>query len=591
MDFNFWFTLLIFIVLSVFLFKEILPTEIAIFSALILLVTADVINIKEAFSGFSNEGMLTIAILFVVAGALQSTGAIENISKSVFGKKKLGIPSSIFRISIFSGSFSAFLNNTPIVAMLIPTVKNWAESNDISPSKLLIPLSYATILGGMCTLIGTSTNLVVHGLLINNGNSGFSFFELSPIGIPIAIAGIAFMTFFGGRLLPNRKTPDSDFTDSINEYVVELKITEEYPKIGMTIEEAGLRHLQNSYLFQIERNGEILAPAKPKEKLKLNDRLFFTGTAKKILELQKTPGLQLIKESDFDLKNYDSDDIKTFEAVISHNSVFVNKTPKEINFRDYCNAVIIAIHRNGERINKKIGETILRPGDTLLLLAEKNFKNKWRTSTDFYLISESDEIPSKPKWHTYLSLLLFITMVVLATLNVLPLINAMAIAAIILVISGTIKGENVFSMIDWKVLLVIASSFGIAIAIEKSGVGRFFSEIIIGSLEQFGPIAIVAGVYFVTAIYTSIITNNTAALLMFPIALASSVSTGIDIHVFALAIAIGASSSFITPISYQTNLMVYGPGGYKYTDFLRLGIPLQIITGVIAVLIIWQKYM
>lgn len=591
MTFDFYYTLALFLLLTFLLIKEVFPPEVSIFSVLLLLLIGNVITVKEAFSGFSNEGMLTIGLLFAISGALQATGVLNSFIDFVLkGSGKKGIRSGLTRLLLPVAILSGFLNNTPIIAMIISPLKRWSEQNNFSASKFLIPVSYAAILGGMCTLIGTSTNLIVHGLMIENGYTGFGFFELSLIGLPILFVGTIYLLVFGYKLLPDTKTLRQEISKSSRDYVVELKVKDDYKYIGSSIEDAGLRHLKGLYLFQIERNNSRISPASPKEIIQLGDRLFFTGLPQTILELQKTAGLEIIEDSRFDLKNYDSDQLKSFEVVVSPSSPLINQKIKESNFREKYNSVIIAIHRNGTRIKEKIGNIALEAGDTLLLLSDKQFKNRWYNSKDFYLISEFNGVPSKPKWHAYFSAAVFIFALVLSFTGVVPLISAMGIAAVVLVLSGTLSKENVINSIDWKVLLIIASSFGIAIAMEKSGVGGFFADIILSVSQNFGTIGIIAGVYIVTAVYTNFITNNTAAVLMFPIAFAIAQSLSIDIHALAVAIAIGASSSFATPISYQTNLMVYGPGGYKFKDFIKTGMPLQFASLIIAVPVIYLIY-
>lgn len=590
MGFDFYFTLILFLLLSILLVKEWLKPEIAIFSALILLIVFDVISVKEAFSGFSNVGMLTIALLFIVAGSLQVTGALEKITNILFSSKKLPLPLRLLRLLIPISFFSAFLNNTPIVAMLIPGTKSWAEKEGEALSKYLIPISYAAILGGMCTLIGTSTNLILNGLLIESNAIEISFFEFAKIGIPATIIGIIYLVFFGHRLLPEKKAPMQELGLNTREYVIELKVAPDYQQIGKSIEEAGLRHLTGLYLFQIEREGEILSSISPAEIIKENDRLFFTGLPKTILEIQKTPGLILLNDSHFDLKQYDSEKIKTYEAVVSADSHLVGKNVRESRFRSRYGGVIIAIHRNGERIRMKIGNVVIKPGDTLLILADKSFIQKWYHSSEFYLISSYEEVDSKPGWHAYFSASVFLLMIILGSLDIIPLVSAMGAAAILLILFGSISGSRAVTMVDWRVLLVIASSFGIAVAMEKSGVGSFFAHEFIQLFHPLGIYGIIAALYCITALYTNFITNNTAAVLLFPIALNIAGELDTNILPFIVAIAIGASSSFATPISYQTNLMVYGPGSYKFTDFLRVGIPLQIIIAIVTILLIGYFY-
>ena len=592
MEFSFplFYTLFLLILMTILLIKEWAESEIIFFGVLILLLLGQVISLKEAFAGFSNLGVLTIGLLFVVAGSLQTTGGLNYVTPFIFGKNPGSHRKKLLRILFPVSVFSAFLNNTPIVAMFIPIVRSWTEKHNLSPSKFFIPISFATILGGTCTLIGTSTNLVVHGLLIDHGFPGFSFFEISKFGIPLAIVGLIYIIFFSRRLLPERKEPMVELGELTREFVCEFKVTPEYQNVGKSIERAGLRHLKGLFLFQIERNGIIIAPAKPEEKILVNDRIFFTGIPQTIVELQKTPGLQLIKDSTFDLKHYDSDEIKTYEAVVSPSSPLSGKNVRDSNFRGKYGAVIIAIHRNGERIRKKIGDIVLKPGDTLLLLAEKNFFKKWYHSNDFYLISSTAMVYSKSPWRSILSLGIFLIMILITVLKLTPLIVSAGLAAIALVITRSISQSDAKNMVDWRVLLIIASSFGIASGIENSGLADILSKITVDLFKPLGILGLLTGLYLLTSIYTSFITNNAAAAFLFPVALSLAANMNLDLRPFAMIITIAASAVFATPISYQTNLMVFGPGGYKYSDYLRIGIPLQILTGIIAILLIHITY-
>ncbi len=589
MDFPFWYTLALIIIMPYLLIKEWVETEVVLFGTLILLLLGSVITVEEAFSGFSNEGVLIIAFLFIISGSLSKSNAL-NYFKILPGKISSSNKRNLIQYILPVSVISAFVNNTPVVALFIPIVRSWAEKHNISPAKFFIPISYAAILGGMCTLIGTSTNLIVHGIMINNGHEGFSFFEISTIGIPVAIIGLIYIIVFGNYLLPNRKEPIIELGEHTREFVIELKVTENYKNIGKTIEDAGLRHLKGLFLFQIERAGQIIAPAKPEEKIYENDRLFFTGLPKTILELQKTKDLQLVEHSKFDLKHYDSDEIKPFEAVISQSSFLVGKNVRESNFRSKYNAVIIAIHRNGMRIKRKIGDVVLHAGDTLLLLAEKQFHKKWYYSNDFYLISLSDVVPSKPKWQAFFSVFVLIGMVLLTVFEILPLISAAAVTALILILSKSIKLVDTIELIDWKVLIVIASALGISKAVGNSGLADLVAGFLIGVSESMGILASLIGVYLITNIYSTILTNTAAAAMIIPVVFPVAQTLNVDVTAFAIAVAIGAGASFATPIGYQTNLMVYGPGGYKFKDYIKIGTPLQILVGIVTIYLIYTIY-
>lgn len=576
--------------MTVVLIREWLEVELTLFSTLLLLLAARVITLDEALAGFSNEGMLSVGMLLIVAGAIDNTGALHRAGYWFLGRNRSALSLKLLRLTVPLATASAFINNTPLVAMAIPVVRSWAEKNRYPLSKFLIPISYATIFGGACTLIGTSTNLVVHGLLVKNGLPGMSFFEISKVGVPLAVAGVLVICLIGYLLLPERKEPMLDLGERTREFVIELRVDPEYINVGKTVEEAGLRHLTGLFLFQIEREGSVIAPARPDDRIYEGDRLFFTGMPKTILELQKTPGLQLIKDSHFDLKHYDSERIKTFEAVISASSPLVGKNVRDSNFRTVYGAVIIAIHRNGGRIEQKIGDVVLRPGDTLLLLADNNFFLKWYHSADFYLISSTEPVSSKSRWQARLSLLVLVFMVTATVLKILPLFAATGAAAIVLILTRCISPLEIKSRIDWRVLIVIACAFGISSAVARSGIAVVISHTIITCNNLWGIAGTLAAIYAITNIYATFISHNAAAAMLFPIALATAGHLKLDIMPFAVTVAIAASLAFATPIGYQTNMMVYGPGGYKYTDFVRMGLPLQLGAGVLAVMLLYVVY-
>ena len=590
MSFSFFYTSALLVLMTVVLIREWIEVELTLFTTLLLLLAARVITLNEALEGFSNEGMLSVGMLYIVAGALENTGALHRVGHLFLGNKRSAVPLKLLRLTVPVTAASAFINNTPLVAMTIPVVRSWAEKNRYALSKFLIPLSYATILGGVCTLIGTSTNLVVHGLLLKNNLPGMSFFEISKVGIPLAVAGVLFICLFGYFLLPERKEPLVDLGERTREFVIELRVDHAYAHVGKTMEEAGLRHLTGLFLFQIERAGKIIAPARPDDRIYEGDRLFFTGMPRTILELQKTPGLQLTKDSHFDLKQYDSDQIKTYEAVISASSPLIGKNVRDSNFRTVYGAVIIAIHRNGGRIEKKVGDVVLCPGDTLLLLADRNFYRNWYHSADFYLISSTELVSSKPRWQARLSLSVLAFIVASTVLKILPLIAAAGFAAIILMLTRCISVQEVKTQIDWRVLIVIACAFGISSAVTKSGIADILSRAILACNTHWGMMGTLAGLYCITNIYTTFISNNAAAAMLFPIALATAGHLRLDVMPFAVTVAIAASFAFATPIGYQTNMMVYGPGGYKFTDFIKIGLPLQIVTGALAVILLYAVY-
>ena len=590
MEFPIIYTGVIIILMTTALVKEFIKPEIIVFSALLLLIFGKIITIDEGLRGFSNQGMLTVGFLFVISASLQSSGLLDELISKLLGSHSKKVSSKYLRLMFPVATFSAFLNNTPVVATLIPVIKNWSKRIHLPSSKFLIPLSYAAILGGTCTLIGTSTNLVVHGMMLERGMNGFSFFELTKVGLPVAILGILFIAFIGHRILPAKKEPVVELGESTREFVVEMKVSSEYKMINKTIEQANLRHLRGLFLFQINRGNSIIAPVNHDEKILVDDRLFFTGLPETIYELQKTPGLIVIKDPEFDTKNFDSDKLSTYEAVVSNKSPLIGQTVRDSNFRARYNAVILAIHRTGKRVNKKVGDILFKPGDTLFMLAKKGFDKTWYHSKDFSLVSTSIEFYSKPKWKGNIALTLLVIMVILAALKIVPMILAAAYTAVLMIFIGIINPDNAIKSVNWGILLIIASSFGIGKALENSGLASLIANGIIKPLYFLGPIGIIGGIFFITSIYTELITNNAAAAIMFPIAIATANILNFDSRPLLITLAIAASASFATPIGYQTNLMVYGPGGYRFTDFLKIGVFMNVFMGLSVIAIVYLLF-
>ncbi len=585
--FETYYTAAILLIMSIALAKEYYSPPIILFGSLLLLIVGNVITIDEAFVGFSNKGMLTVGLLFVISAALQSSQVFERTIHQLLGKQNISMRGRYIRLLFPVAILSAFLNNTPIVGTLIPIIKNWSKKNNISSSKFLIPLSYAAILGGMVTLIGTSTNLIVHGLLIEYGMKGLGFFEITKIGLPVAIIMIGFLIIFGYKLLPERKEILEKLGEHTREFVSEMKVLANYENIGKSIEEAGLRHLSGLFLFQISRGKEVINTVSPDEIILENDYLFFTGITETIYELQKNPGLQIVQDPEFDITNIDSNIVSTFEAVVSSNSPLIGHSVRESKFRDRYDGIILAIHRAGERIDKKVGDIIIKPSDTLFILAKKGFYKKWYHSMDFHLVSSSLEIFAKPAWKSNLSIVLLLGMVLVAACNLVPIIVAAGFTALLMILTKIISFDESKKSINWNVLIVIATSFGIAKGLSNSGLASMIANFLITATNIFGDIGIIMGLFFVTSTLTWIITNSAVAAIMFPITHEIAQSTGIDTRALILVLVIAASTCFATPIGYQTNMMVYGPGGYKFRDFLKIGIPMNILVGVIVTFLVY----
>lgn len=538
-----------------------------------------VVSAAEAIGGFANTGLATVGVLFIVVAGLRETGAIDWIA-SVFLGRPAGLRPAMLRLMAPVWGMSAFLNNTPVVAMLIPAVQDWSARLRIPASKLLIPLSYAAILGGTCTLIGTSTNLVVNGLMIDAGFPSMGMFEIAKIGVPSALVGMAFLLIVGPRLLPTRGSAASVFADP-REYTLELIVPVGSPLAGKTIEGAGLRSLPGCFLVAIERDGEPLGMTGPGQLLRAGDRLLFAGVVEAIRDVQNLRGLAPATDQVFKL---DSPRYRRrlFEAVIGESCPLCGQTIREGRFRNRYQGVVLAVARNGERVPGKLGEIELRPGDTMLVEADADFADRNRNLRDFLLVSPLED--STPRRHTRgpiaIGILLF--MVVLATAGVVPMLVAALVAAGLMIISRCCTISEARRSVDWSVLVVIGASLGVGHAMENTGAATAVVEAAF-AVGGDHPWAALAVVYAVTSVLTAVITNNAAVALMFPIVLGLADRLGVSPMPFLIALMMAGSASFATPIGYQTNLMVYGPGGYRFADFLKIGVPMNFLLAAVAV--------
>lgn len=578
-----WFTLGVTILILVLLAATNVGADIILMGGLTLLLVTGILSPAEALAGLSNEGMVTVGVLFVVVAGLQDTGTISWLSYTLLGRPK-GLRGAQLRLMGSVSFLSAFLNNTPVVAMFIPAVREWARRNQFPVSKLMLPLSYAAIFGGTCTLIGTSTNLVVNGMLIAEaGEPGMGIFEIAWVGFPAALAGAFYLLFIGHWLLPDRKPPIA-FGDDPREYTVEMLVDPAGPLVGKSIEEAGLRNLPGLYLIEIDRDGEIRPAVAPTERLQASDRLVFAGVVESVLDLQKLRGLTPATNQVFKLDAPRTERLLV-ETVVSNTCALLGKSIKEGQFRKVYGAAVIAVARNGERLRMKIGDIVLRPGDTLLLEAPPRFTEQQRNSRDFFLVSPIDD--TGPPRHERAPLAIGIAggMVALATFGVLSMLKAAMLAALVMIITRCCSIRAARRAIEWEVLIVIAAAFGVGRALESTGAAGTLAQSLI-DLARSNPWVTLAIVYAVTGIFTELITNNAAAVLVFPIALAASRDLGVDFRPFAIAVMMAASASFATPIGYQTNLMVQGPGGYRFRDYLRVGLPLNILLGTITILLV-----
>ncbi len=541
-----------------------------------------VVDAKEALAGLANPGLVTIGALFVVSAGVRETGVIDALARGGLGRPRT-LRRAMLRITAPVVALSAFLNNTPVVAMLIPAVRDWARRLGIAPSKLMLPLSYAAIFGGTCTLIGTSTNLVVAGLAEEHTGLGpLPLFELAWIGVPCALVGVLYMLLLGPKLLPTRGSATSALGDA-REYTAEMMVPEGSPLSGRTVEAAGLRALPGAYLVEIERDGDLIVAPGPTQALHSGDRLVFTGVVGSIKELQTIRGLLPATNQIFKLDE-PRPNRALVEAVVSNTSPLVGRTVKAARFRTLYNAVIIAVARNGERVQGKVGDIVVLPGDTLLLEARRSFVEQHQNDRDFFLVSQLEDSTPRRHQHARSALLILVSMVAVAATGLLSMLHASLLAAGAMLIARCTSTRAARESVEWSVLLVIGAAFGIGTAIEKSGLAALLIEQVLG-VAGGHPLAVLAAMYLVTTVLTEVISNNAAVALVFPVAIGAAAKLGVNVEPFVYSLMMAGSASFCTPIGYQTNLMVMGPGGYRFTDYLRVGLPLNVGLGALTVVL------
>ena len=587
-----WITALVVVLTVGALVSERISAPFAILGAVTVLLALRVIDAEQAFIGFSNPAPITVGALYVLVAAVEKTGAMERVTARILGsggpKSKRDIR-SIARVAAPTALASSFLNNTPIVAMVAPSVISWARRTGRSASPYLMPVSFAAILGGLMTLIGTSTNLVVSGLLETAGQDEIGLFEISKVGVPVAVGGLVVMLLVVPRLLPQRLAPSEEVGEDAREFTVEMEVGTSKEVAGRTVLDAGLRNLEGVYLVERKRDGRTLTPVPPDVVLQAGDRLTFAGNVERVMDLQRMPGLVSAEEPHIPSAT-EQRRRRFYEVVVADDSPLANTTLKDADFRSRYGAAVLAIHRRGERMPGKLGAVRIKPGDVLLVLAGDRFKSRWSKERDFLVVAALDGGVPPVREKAPVVGLVTLALFVVVTLGWMDILVASLLAAAALVVTRVLTPLEARNSVDINVLVVIAASFGIGEAIATSGLADFVAENFLGLFDRFGNIGLLVGVLITTVVLTELITNNAAAVLMFPLALATATQAGLDPRPFAMAIAVGASASFLTPIGYQTNTIVYSMGGYRFSDFIRVGLPLTffvIVTASIIIPIAW----
>lgn len=553
---------------------------------LIVLSATGILDATQALAGFSNSGLITVVAMFVVAAGIHHSGGVDLLVQHVLRSPRT-VRGAQARIAFPVALLSGFLNNTPVVATMIPAIHAWSRKIGIAPSKLMIPLSYSAILGGTITLIGTSTNLVVNGQYRDlTGEEGFSIFSITAVGLPVAIIGLIAMLVFLPRLLPDRK--DQQKFGAMREFTLEVAVALDGPLVGKTVGEAGLRELERLYLVEIERDGSVVTAVPSEERLRGGDRLVFAGDTQAISDLLRINGIVPSVHDDEPSLSKDRAERRLVEAALSPQSDVLGLTIRDARFRDRYGAVVLAVARGGERVSGNLGNIRLKPGDVLLLEARPAFVSRQRYAKDFLLINDLEtETPRHDR--AYLSWAILLLLVGAAAAGLLSMLNAALMGAALMIMTGCCSVGQAQKAVDVPVILTIAASFALGAALEVTGAASYAAESIL-AVSSGHLLFTLLLVYFSVSVLTEIVTNNAAAVMVLPVVLSMTSVLKVPAEPFVIAVMMAASASFATPLGYQTNMMVFGPGGYRFMDFVRVGIPMNLFIGVVTVTIISQVY-
>ena len=539
------------------------------------------ITLQEGLSGFSNDAVVTVAAMFVLSGGLEKTGAMAAVGRTFVRLGRTHIALLIVMMLVV-GVVSAFANNTATVAVFLPVVLLVCARRQLPPSRVLIPLSFASQFGGVCTLIGTSTNLLVNSFAERAGMRAFRMFEFGQLGVILLVVGMVYLLITSRWLLPARRGAELTETYRLREYLTEVRVMPDSPLVGKTVAESRLGEKHDITVLEILRGQQKIWT--PQETLlRAGDVLLVRGEVKNLLDLRA--GTKLEIESEFKLKDaaLAQQDLTLVEALVAPRSRLAGHTLGSSEFRWRYAAIVLALQRHGQLLHEKLAEVRLQFGDALLLLLRKDDLSRLRASDNLIVLSEVATPSLRSGRTTLIALGITVATVTLAAMNIAPIFVCAIIGSLLMVLTGCLTMEQAFRAIDWRVVFLLAGVLPLGLALERSGGAQFIAEHTLGMLISFGPVVVLAGLYILTALLTELMSNNAAAVLLAPIAISTAANLGVDAKPMLMAVAFAASTSFATPVGYQTNTMVYSAGGYRFTDFTRIGLPLILIFWALSV--------
>ncbi len=570
-------------------------TAIGIMVALMVLGTDGPVNLTEisaaeGTSGFASSATLTVLAMFILSAGVQRTGIIQLLGRHIARFTRDSLSRQLGATMSLVGPISGFINNTAAVAILLPMVTDLAHEGGTSPSKLLIPLSYASMFGGMLTLIGTSTNILASDIVARPEYLGrpFSMFEFTALGAVVSVVGFLYLLTVGRWLLPERIRAEDDLTEEFGmaDYLTEVVVREDSPLVGETVQ-SGLEETDFDVdLVQLIRGNQVfLEPLAPKV-IQAGDVFAVRTDRDTLVELLDVEGLDLVPDVTVDedeLEQAEEEEENLVEVVIAPGSFLAGETLASTNFRQRYDATVLALRRGGEVIRQRMDRLRLRVGDTLLVQATGDSVDRLNTNRNF-IVAQEIKRPDFRRSKVPIAVGIVAGVVGVAALNVLPIVVSALAGAVLMVVTGCLKPTEVYDAVQWDIIFLLAGVIPLGIALERTGGADFIAEIIVGSSGALPLLAVLGLMYLVTALLTNVISNNASVVLMVPVAFETALQVGGDPFAFVLAVTFAASTAFMTPVGYQTNLFVYGPGGYRFTDYLRVGTPLQLLFAVVTTL-------
>ncbi|BAQ63668.1 SLC13 family permease [Geminocystis sp. NIES-3709] len=585
-------TIIVLIVALIAFIAEWLPVDLTSLSVAVVLMVLGLVSPDEGISGFGNSATITVMAMFILSGGITKTGILNIVRDWLIKWGGKNPTRQILVMGTIVGSISAFINNTAVVAIFLPIVEQWSKQTKVSVSKLLIPLSYATVLGGMITVLGTSTNILASGVAVQLGYPAFSIFQFTALGLPVFIIGLIYLSLVAPKILPARKPAGGESLSEdyeLNEYVSEMIIPPKSSLIGQTLRTSEIQRKFDLDILEIIRNDEHFPPPLADKLLAVGDILLVRGSRNNLLNIKDERGVEILADYKFNSDNLEKDnnnkEEKIAEVLILSNSRLIGSTLKDIRFRQRYNCTVLAIRRGQELIRERLGKVSLKFGDLLLIQAPKESFIGLQTTRELLVLEEKNRDGLRQD-KALIALVIIIGVILISALDIVPILVSSLVGVILMVITGCLKPGEIYGAVRWDIIFLLAGLIPLGIAMDNSGTNQWLADNLLGVAGNLSGYWILVLFYFATSMLTEVLSNNAAVVLMIPIAVKIAENLGYDALSFMYVVTFAASNSYLAPIGYQTNTMVYAPGGYKFLDYTRIGLPLTVTLTLITPLLV-----